>query len=39
MQRALRAFKRVAGSDESDYVRDSVSGYRLKLAQRTDPNG
>jgi hypothetical protein len=31
------AFKRVAESDESDYVRDSVSTYLLKLAPHADP--
>jgi HEAT repeat protein len=34
--RVREVFKRVAESDESDYVRDSVSRYLLKLAQHTD---
>jgi hypothetical protein len=29
-------FKRVAEGDESDYVRDSVLGYLLKLAQHCE---
>jgi hypothetical protein len=37
--RVSEIFKRVAESDESDYVRASVSRYLLKLAQRSDPNG
>jgi HEAT repeats len=36
--RISEVFMRVAESDESDYVRDSDSSYRLKLAQPTDPN-
>jgi hypothetical protein len=36
--RVSEVFKRVAGSDKSDYVRDSVSRYLLKLAQHPDSN-
>jgi hypothetical protein len=39
LNRIIEEFKRVAESDVSDYVRDSVSRYLLKLTQRTDPNG
>jgi hypothetical protein len=38
LDRVREVFKHVAQNDESDYVRDSVSGYLLKLAERTDPN-
>jgi hypothetical protein len=36
--RVSEVFKRVAEGDESDYVRDSVLGYLLKLAQHCDQN-
>ena len=36
--RVIEVFKPVAESDESDWVRDSVSGYLLELVQQTDPN-
>ena len=35
--RVSEVFKRVTESDESDYVRDSVTRYLLKLAQHSDP--
>jgi hypothetical protein len=35
--RVSEAFKRVAERDESDYVRDSVSKYLLKLAPAHQP--
>ena len=36
--RVNEVFKLVAVSDKSDYVRDSVTGYLLKLANETTPN-
>lgn len=36
--RVSEVFKLVAASDESDYVRDSVTRYILKLANETTPN-
>jgi hypothetical protein len=37
LDRVREVFKHLAESDESDYVRDSVSGYLIKLAESADP--